>query len=151
MPTERSTLSSAQRCSVQRRTFGSPWAMSVIVPPAKSGRHDDVSALQLQPDQEDVGVIARTGVGLQQVVAVLALEPEIAVELVGQRGAERHSLILALLAARAGARVADVFVPAIARLQRPDQPAPQRMIDLYADVAAQRAGPAGDHGFLGAR
>src|SRR5438309_9839217 len=98
MPTERSTLSSAQRCPVQRRTFGSPWAMSVIVPPAKSGRHDAVSALQLQPDQEDVGVVAGAGVGLQLVIAVLALEPEIAVEFVGQGGAQRHTLILTLRA-----------------------------------------------------
>src|SRR5215218_8694337 len=121
MPTERSTLSSAQRCSVQRRTFGSPWAMSVIVPPAKSGRHDDVSALQLQPDQEDIGVVARADVGLQLVVAVLALEPEIAVELVCQSGSYRHTPIFTC---HARAQVADVFVETIPRPQRPDQPAP---------------------------
>src|SRR5882757_2932831 len=135
MPTERSTLSSAQRCPVQRRTSGSPSMISVI---ASSDGDDDASALQLQPDQEDIGVVGHPGgIGMQLVVAVLALERKFAGELVGQRAAERHPGVLALQAAVAVTGRADIVVETVPRPNRPDQPAPQRMIDLDADVAPQ--------------
>src|SRR5712671_8222762 len=150
MPTERSTLSSAQRCAVQRRTLGSPAAASVITSSFLTSERDDaVSALQLQPDHEDIGVVTRAGqIGLQLVVAILALERELPVEFVGQRGAKRGPGVLALQGPIAGA---DIIVEAITRLHRPDQPAAQRVIDLHADVAAQYAGDALHHGLLAPR
>src|SRR5260221_5795180 len=146
MPTERSTLSSAQRCAVQRRTFGSPAAASVITPSLPTLERDDaVSTLQLQPDQEGAGVVIRTGrIGVQLIVAILALERELPVEFVGQRGAKGGPGVLALRRATAGA---DITVEAITRLHGPDQPAAQRVIDLHADVAAQYAADALHHGF----
>src|SRR3954467_15161961 len=147
MPTERSTLSKAQRCAVTRRTLGSPAEASVITSSFLTLERDDAaSALQLQPDQKDVGVVARARqIGLQLIVAILAFERELPVEFVGQRGAERGPGVLALRRAIAGA---DIIIEAIIRLHGPDQPAAQRVIDLNADVAAQGPGDALHHGFL---
>src|SRR4029077_10581713 len=115
MPTERSTLSSAQRCEVQRCSLGSPAAASVITPSFLNLERDDAaSTLQLQPDQEDIGVVIRAGgIGVQLVVTILAFERQFAGELVGQRGAKRSPGVLALQEAVAVARLADIVVEAI--------------------------------------
>ena len=83
----------------------------------------------------------RLRTGAELVVAVLALERELAVELVGDRRR-------ATCACRRGpSRV----VEAIADLQRADQPAAEGVIDLQADVAPQHAGHAGDDDLVGLR
>src|SRR4051812_8726860 len=81
-------------------------------------RDDAASALQLQPDQENAGIVVHAGrIGVQLIVAVLALERELPVEFIGQRGAERRPGVLALDRAGGGA---DVIVKAVARLHGPD-------------------------------
>src|SRR5262249_61905605 len=64
-------------------------------------------------------------------VPVLALEPHLARQLVGDERGSRVALVLA--------RRADIIDACAADLERRDEPAPEGMVDLERDLARERA------------
>ena len=89
------------------------------------------SALQAQGQEHRGRLIGMAALGRgQPIVAQLAFDLHDRIQFVDQPGDRVVAIILA--------RLADIIVVAVAQGSGRDQPAPQRVIDLHADVAAER-------------
>src|SRR5688572_3284935 len=109
-----SAMTSGRRCAPNSRSC---WTANSSVLPAQSG-------------EEDVGAVVVAGkAGVQPFVAVLALELPVAIDLVGDAGAQIVAVIRAL--------GADIVVVAIAGLRKADQPAAEGVLNLDTDIAVK--------------